>query len=367
MFRHAVFACVLLFIATSTFGENTRNIPNIGTIIDPNNDCTIRDSAGKLVITVPGTAHDFAAELKRWNAPRVMSDIQGDFTITVKISGTFAPAKPSTIDGRKAYNGAGILVVVDDHNHLSLQRGTFATGKGFRHYLNFEWRKNSQCSNYNFGLDIDNTDTYLRLERVGNRICGLTSSDGLHWRSYEPFTVDFPPTVKVGLEAINSASSEFAPVFEGYSIVQASREQTGNLRMSLVDSNGAVVKNYTQNFAVTPSGNNVMTLPLPESFAPGKYSVNGQLALNGATGQLPSGTYTVASQPVTLSAINSNGFALQLTGPVGSNFVIEASHDLSAATNWQPILYFTMTNSPAYFSDPTTSNYQQRFYRAVMK
>jgi regulation of enolase protein 1 (concanavalin A-like superfamily) len=367
IFPTAVFASLFVLVASSTFGDEPRDIASVGTIIDPDNDCTIRDSAGKLVITVPGKAHDFAAELERWNAPRVLSDVQGDFTITVKISGKFAPADPSTIDGRKAYNGAGILVVVDDHNHLSLQRGTFSTGNGFRHYLNFELRKNSECTVSKFGVDIDNTDAFLRLERVGNQIYGLTSSDGVHWRSYEPITVDFPSTVKVGVEAINSASSEFSCAFEGYKVVQASREQTAKLRMSLVDAKGKVVKNYTQNFAVTPSGNNVMTLPLPESVGQGKYSVKGELAVNGVAGQVPAGTYTVASQAVILSAVNTNGFALQLTGPVGSNFTIEASYDLSAATNWQPILYFTMTNSPAYFSDPTTSNYQQRFYRALMK
>src|ERR1051325_8871106 len=144
MFRAAPVAFFLAFLASSTFGENARNIPGVGTVIDPDNDCTVRDLGGKLRITVPGKAHDFAAELKRWNAPRVMSDVQGDFTITVKISGSFAPAEPSTIDGRKAYNGGGILVVLDDRNHLSLQRGTFATGNGFRHYLNFELRKNSE-------------------------------------------------------------------------------------------------------------------------------------------------------------------------------------------------------------------------------
>jgi hypothetical protein len=58
---------------------------------------------------------------------------------------------------------------------------------------------------------------------------------------------------------------------------------------------------------------------------------------------------------------------LVLNGPVGSNYLIEATTNLASATAWRPILYFSVTNSPVHFSDPTATNYLQRFYRAVMR
>jgi hypothetical protein len=56
-----------------------------------------------------------------------------------------------------------------------------------------------------------------------------------------------------------------------------------------------------------------------------------------------------------------------LSGPVG-NYFIEASSDISNPTNWQPILYYSTTNSLFYyyFTDPNATNFSQQFYRAVM-
>jgi len=59
----------------------------------------------------------------------------------------------------------------------------------------------------------------------------------------------------------------------------------------------------------------------------------------------------------------TNGLSLMLQGPVGSNYIIQASTDL---INWQAITNFTTTNSPFYFYDPAATNYDHRFYRGVM-
>lgn len=82
------------------------------------------------------------------------------------------------------------------------------------------------------------------------------------------------------------------------------------------------------------------------------------------------GTYFVEPAPVTLgvaspTAWDTSGPDLFLQGPLGSNYLIEATGDLSYPTNWTPILDFTVTNSPVYFTDPGAVNLKQRFYRAV--
>lgn len=62
----------------------------------------------------------------------------------------------------------------------------------------------------------------------------------------------------------------------------------------------------------------------------------------------------------------TNGLNLMLQGLIGSDYEIDASTNLSNATNWQPILYFCTTNSPFYFTAPAATNFNQQFYRAVI-
>jgi hypothetical protein len=62
-------------------------------------------------------------------------------------------------------------------------------------------------------------------------------------------------------------------------------------------------------------------------------------------------------------SLNMNGLNLSLQGAIGSNYLIEASTDL---ISWSPILYFSTTNSPFYFTDPSATNSSMQFYRAVM-
>jgi hypothetical protein len=60
---------------------------------------------------------------------------------------------------------------------------------------------------------------------------------------------------------------------------------------------------------------------------------------------------------------NSNGFNLILNGQLGSNYVIWSSTNL---LNWTPLTNFIITNSPINFSDSAATNFNRRFYRAVM-
>ena len=60
---------------------------------------------------------------------------------------------------------------------------------------------------------------------------------------------------------------------------------------------------------------------------------------------------------------STSGFGLMLQGPIGSNYDIEGSTDLF---NWLAFTNFTSTSSPFFFSDPAATNFNQRFYRAVM-
>jgi hypothetical protein len=66
---------------------------------------------------------------------------------------------------------------------------------------------------------------------------------------------------------------------------------------------------------------------------------------------------TGAAPPLT-----TNGFSLMLQGPIGSNYVIQASGDLF---NWQTFTNFASTSWLTYFNDLAATNYPYRFYRVT--
>jgi regulation of enolase protein 1 (concanavalin A-like superfamily) len=185
---------------------------------DPGHDCMIRTDDHQITMRIPATAHDFASELEIWNAPRALTSVTGDFNIEVRISGSFRTADKSTIEGRRPYNGAGLLIVQDKHHHLSLQRGAVRLGRNIRHYANLELRDGSDVSNFEF--DIKDGTAWLRLERRGNRILAYACNDHDQLRAFRPIAVDFPDTVQVGVEGINSAKKSFACTFNDLSVYE---------------------------------------------------------------------------------------------------------------------------------------------------
>jgi hypothetical protein len=68
--------------------------------------------------------------------------------------------------------------------------------------------------------------------------------------------------------------------------------------------------------------------------------------------------------PMKLGVNAGKPFNAMLYALPGLGYEIDASTDL---INWLPLTNFIGTNSPFYFNDPTATNYNQRFYRAVIK
>ena len=60
--------------------------------------------------------------------------------------------------------------------------------------------------------------------------------------------------------------------------------------------------------------------------------------------------------------LSPSDFNLMVQGPVGSNYVIQASTDL---VNWQTVTNFLSTTWLTYCSDPAATNYSYRFYQVV--
>ena len=189
-----------------------------GRVFDPDGDCAIVPDGGAVSMKVPGTAHDFAAELKRWNAPRILSEQSGDFVAEVRISGVFMPGDRSKIPGRRPYHGAGLLLVKDRNTSISLHRGCANLDGKLRHYANFELRKDGELAVSRFEIGFPDQDIFLRLERRGNRILNATSLDGVHWYSYNAIELELPQVLQLGIVGINSSDIPLSVRCQDYAV-----------------------------------------------------------------------------------------------------------------------------------------------------
>lgn len=144
--------------------------------------------------------------------------------------------------------------------------------------------------------------------------------------------------------------------------------QSGTLTLTLTNAALAFGTNLVQPFTVTTASATNLDFALPGDVPAGQYAVTGLLSMNGGSGQVLTGVYTMPPRPFSLNlgpapVWGTNGLSLALAGPVGSNYLIQASTDLA---NWMPVRYFAITNSPFYFNDATATNSGARFYRAVI-
>jgi len=184
-------------------------------VIDPDGDCDVvlDGKTNRATVLVPGTAHLLSAEIGRMNAPRILGDIQGDFEIRLKVTGTSHPAGRATTSQYAPYHGAGILLWQNPENYVRLEiAADLRKGKVFP-YANFELRRAGLLA-VSQGLKIEDDTSYLRLERRGDEVRGAFSPDSEHWTPFSPMIVDLKDRLKVGVVAVNSTSKPLKAGFE---------------------------------------------------------------------------------------------------------------------------------------------------------
>src|SRR5690348_11002745 len=96
--------------------KESQTIAGWGAVTDPDGDCTVKSEKGKLTVTVPEGTHDLNPRLGGMAAPRVLREVEGDFTVQVKVTGDFTPGDKAAADSTSSFNGAGLLVWQDAKN-----------------------------------------------------------------------------------------------------------------------------------------------------------------------------------------------------------------------------------------------------------
>ncbi len=199
-------------------------IPGWGTFRDRDGDCHAEADGEQLVIEVPGTPHDLSIEQGIVNAPVVLQEANGDWTLQVKVSGTFRPGNPN-VTGRRSYQGAGLLVAANIENYIRLERGTYLAENTGEHvnYVNFEVRLDGQLVRLGQATDYQlkaEQDVYLKMTRRGEKFSGSVSHDGAKWHELGDKPLTDAPKLFVGVAAINASTSYFAPEFSGLKLTQ---------------------------------------------------------------------------------------------------------------------------------------------------
>jgi hypothetical protein len=75
-----------------------------------------------LSIEIPGTWHDLNPHVNKHNAPRVVRTVDGDFSITVKVTGDFKPGGKPQNPMSVPSTGGGIVVWNNADNFIRLER-----------------------------------------------------------------------------------------------------------------------------------------------------------------------------------------------------------------------------------------------------
>ena len=68
--------------------------------VDPDMDCKFTRDKEALTIEAPGKDHDLGVERGLMNSPRLLRDVEGDFTAQVRVGGDFRPSSESTTNER---------------------------------------------------------------------------------------------------------------------------------------------------------------------------------------------------------------------------------------------------------------------------
>jgi regulation of enolase protein 1 (concanavalin A-like superfamily) len=208
-----------------------------GEVTDPDSDCKVTAEAGKVTISMSGGQHDLWPEKNKMgkvNAPRILQEVEGDFVVTVKVTGSIKPQKGSMVPKLASggpFQGGCLLIWQDDNNFLRFDRcGVYSASKdknlaffylqAFKDAKRVTDKESKKVINLFKEGQLDE-DGHLRLERKEGKIYPSFSQDrGKTWLVLSPSSVstDLPQKVKVGVGAVNNTTKAFSAQFQEFEV-----------------------------------------------------------------------------------------------------------------------------------------------------
>lgn len=241
------------------------------TPLDLDKDCKIRLDRGTLTIELPGSDHDYNPLRKRFNAPRILRDIEGDFEIRVRVRIDCRPSAQSTVKGQPSCVSAGFLLIYPDTTRCTCDRmeyvvsqlGSKFKSKGVKQMLAEPRRENPapngiETNNYaikkswlckveppamtwnremqeqseiiwdrgwqKWPLPNKVEYTYLRLVHQDRRFFYFISPDGEKWAQLV-YRSGPPAKLKLGLAAFSTSSEPSKVRFDQLKLTQGKKKE----------------------------------------------------------------------------------------------------------------------------------------------
>jgi regulation of enolase protein 1 (concanavalin A-like superfamily) len=206
-------------------GESPQKVEGWGEFVDASGQCKVRLEGTRVMIETPAGSFDLWPEGKRTNAPRLVQDASGDFTVRVKTVGNVMGEKGAEATGRDvAFNAATLVIWQDENNFVRLDRaGMHKAGTRYHqtyYHINQDGKRTVQLSQ---GLPEE--DSWLQLQRRGSKITAGWSVDGTTWKTYPVQDAKLADKVKVGVAALNSGTKPFVATFEDLKLTPAEKDR----------------------------------------------------------------------------------------------------------------------------------------------
>jgi regulation of enolase protein 1 (concanavalin A-like superfamily) len=179
---------------------------------NPTGKYRIEGNAARLTITALPGDHDDNLIHGNFQAPRVLRNVQGDFSVTVKVA-------PFDVDDDAFYVGGGLLVWHDQNNFVRylIARHAPSMGPGPHEHTRAEMDGNPMLERM---TPLRGDQRYLNLERRGDTIRLRWGADGKTWGDFVTLPrIPLPERVKVGLVMVTSVQDAAPAVrFEDFRI-----------------------------------------------------------------------------------------------------------------------------------------------------
>jgi regulation of enolase protein 1 (concanavalin A-like superfamily) len=195
--------------------------------VDPDRDCKFDIKDDTVTIELPGGDHELDPKRDRFNAPRLLVDVEGDFVVQVRVSASFCPSAKSSVKGEDPRVAAGLVLIPAEKNYIRLEYGAYRRnekqGKGFSNRMRGQQLgMKVEYVHWNpKGWMPNEEHIYLRIEREGNSIRNVLSPDGKTWERYNSSKgAKIPSKLKVGLAAYSTSTEPFKVRFDQFKLTR---------------------------------------------------------------------------------------------------------------------------------------------------
>src|SRR5262245_15369410 len=194
---------------------------------DPDKDCAFEMVGEKLRIKIPAKHHSLNPNPGRMNAPRVVKEVEGDFTVTVRVTFPIRPAPgPEADKDFLAFATAGLIAWADGDS-VQFVRKEHRLGQKPRESFSRRWTRirpgEKGVSDAVRALELTGgpDSAYLCLERKEQKVTASFSRDGKEWSPQNRIAsveVEWKEKVKVGVIAENGYNAAFEATFDEYKL-----------------------------------------------------------------------------------------------------------------------------------------------------